>query len=319
MGVVIRNMKVDDMSDVKRVDLLAWTALVESKYPEIKKLAPRTDENIVSYLHSDPEGAFVAVDEFAGIVGSTFSHAWGRVGWVGPISVVPSYQGRGIGKELARASFEYLDEEGCTDIGLETMPENQLNLGMYLRIGLKPVGLVLIMGRSLTDQSPPAGDEDDMFILKYSENPAKKSLISQIKRVSDSLQPGLDYSPEVMLTDEYSFGDTLVAFRRDKVVGFSVVQTSPRRVDMQGASVRALAIDPSEGNAPFGPLIRASESLAAGDRSAEIAIPVPHQCHRAVDALLSRGYSVVQAYERMMWLGSPGLSENAYNLSSWSG
>lgn len=320
MRITVRKMRVEDMPDVKRVDLLSFQELVESRYPDVRRITPRTDDNILSYMRSDPEGAFVAQGDHAGIIGSSFSHIWGKVGWVGPVSVLPAYQGRGVGKELVKRSLEYLDQSGCSDIGLETMPENQVNIGMYMRIGLKPAGLVLIMGKGLTegDMDDDLSD-DDAMIERLSESRARESLLGQMRKLSDSVQPGVDYTRDAVLTQDHASGETLLAMDGNRLLGFSIVHTHPRREHMQNAAVKALVVSPGAGTEPLIPLIASSELLAMDDRSAELSVPVPAMCTRAVDALLSRGYSVAQTYERMMWLGSSGMSEKVYNLCSWSG
>lgn len=320
MTVVIRKMRVEDIPDVKRVDVLSFGAIVSARYPDIETITPRTDENILSFMRADPEGAIVAVNDHAGIIGSSFSHIWGRTGWVGPVSVLPDYQGKGVGKELVKHSLEYLDDMDCADIGLETVPENQVNLGMYLRIGLMPAGMVLVMGKTLTDES--VDDEsltDDVLIERFSESRAKESILRNVRKLSDAMHPGLDYSPEVEATQDYLSGETLVAMKGNRLVGFSIVHTHPRREHMQNAAVKALVVSPTDGDVPLVSLLTSSELLALDDRSAELSVPVPSACSRAVAVLLSRGYSVADTFERMMWLGSPGTSEKAYNLCSWSG
>ncbi len=319
MKVTVRRMTVEDMPDVKRVDLLSFEDLVEARYRDVRRITPRTDDNILSYLRSDPEGSFVAVGDHAGIIGSSFSHIWGKVGWAGPVSVLPAYQGMGVGKELVKSSLEYLDRAGCADIGLETMPENQVNIGMYLRIGLRPVGLVLVMGKGLTGDEEDDDLMDDAMIERFSESRAKGPLMAQMRALSDSVHPGLDYTREAALLQEHKTGETLVALDGNRLLGFSVVQTHPRREGMQNAVVKALVVSPGAGIEPLVPLVAASELLAMDDRSAELSVPVPAVCARAADALLSRGYSVAQTYERMMWLGGPGMYEKVYNLCSWSG
>jgi GNAT superfamily N-acetyltransferase len=320
MSVVIRKMKVEDIPDVKKVDLLSFGALVETRYPDIKMITARTDDSILSFMRSDPDGAIVAVDEFAGIIGLSFSHVWGKTGWAGPVSVLPPYQGKGVGKELVKHSLDYLDVRGCSDIGLETMPESQVNMGMYLRIGLRPAGLVLIMGSGLAEADPPdESPTDEVMVERFSESRAKEDILSKMRKLSDTLQPGLDYSPEVVATQDYLSGETLIATSGNRLVGFSIVHTHPRREGMQNAVVKALVISPAAGDLPLEPLLAASELLALDDRSAEISVSVPSMCSRAVDVLFSRGYQVVQTYERMMWLGSSGMSEREYNLCSWSG
>lgn len=312
-------MKVEDLVDVKGVDLICWTDLFEKQYGIKGKLSHRTDENLLSYLHSDADGAFVASDIFAGIIGLSFSHTWGSTGWVGPLSVLPSYQARGIGKELLKHSLRYLEDQGCVDIGLETMPENAINLGMYLKVGLKPEGLVVVFGRTLDKADLEEEPSGEVSIERLSESPIEEHLVGQIRRISNAHRPGLDYSKEVLLTKEFSSGDTLVATSRGRVQGFSIVHTVQKRVNMPGASIRALVVDVGAKAEVLGPLLATSELMAADEDQKEISVAVPAVCRRAVDTVFSRGYQVVQSFERLMWLGSSGVNDKMFNLSTWSG
>ncbi len=319
MSVVIRKMRVEDLSEVKRIDSLAWDDLRKRFYPDIVKIAPRTDQNLLSYMRSDPEGAFVAVDDFAGIIGSSFSHVLGRTGWAGPVSVLPSYQGRGAGKELLRMCLRYLESARCTDIGLETMPESQLNIGMYLRVGLRPAGLVLVMGKRLFDSEPPDEVFGEITVERLSESAAKSAVMAEIRRISNALHPGLDYSSEVTLTEEFSLGDTLIATTKGRVAGFCVLHTAPAREETPGSAVRVLAVDPAFKDEVIAPLVSVAELAAIDAKSVEISLPVPSVSRRALDIAFSRDYSVAQSFERMMWLGSPGLGEKTFNLCTWTG
>ena len=319
MAVVIRRMKVEDLVDVKGVDLLCWNDLMERSYGFKDKLSARTDENILSFMHSDPDGALVASDEYAGVIGVCFSHVWGSTGWVGPLSVLPSYQARGLGKELLRHSLRYLEDQGCVDIGLETMPENVTNLGMYMKSGLRPEGLVLVLAKKLTTDDVELEPAGKVSVERLSESGVDDHLKSQMRRVSGSLRPGLDCTKEVELTHKFSFGDTLVATARGKVLGYSVVHTVRRRLNLPGSSVRVLHVDPDAKEDVLETLVSSAELMAADAGSPEISFAVPAQTRHALDLALSRGYYIVQSYERLMWMGSSGLSDRTYNLCSWSG
>ena len=312
-------MIVDDLVDVKGVDLLCWNDLMEKAYGIRRKLLARTDENLLSFLHSDPEGAFVAADGYAGIVGSSFSHVWGTTGWVGPLSVLPSHQSKGLGKELLKRSLLYLEDQGCIDIGLETMPENVTNMGMYLRAGMNPEGLVVIMGRKVELAELEEEPSGRVNIERLSESAAEDSVAADIRSISRSFRLGLDYMKEIELTKEFGFGDTLIATSKESIVGFAVVHTVPRRINMPMTTIRVLALDPKSKDEFLEPLIVSAELLAADARSPEIHVAVPIACRRGMDILFSRGYSVVQTFERMMWMGSSGINDKNYNLCSWTG
>lgn len=319
MSVAIRRMKAEDIEDVKRVDAVSWDELVKRVYPEIPRMTARTDESILSYLHSDPGGAFVAVEERAGVVGSSFSHVWGKTGWVGPISVLPLYQGMGAGKQLLRRSFEYLEDSGCADIGLETSPEMSVSVGLYLKMGLRPEGLVIVFGKGLADHRP-APPPEEIVIERLSSSGSEQRLMSGIKGISKALNPGLDYSSEVSLTKKFSFGDTLVAKDEGEVCGFCTVHTVMRRADMAGSAIRCLGVLPGYGENVLDGLLSAAEDYATEQGSPEILVAAPGARGRALDMLLSRKYVVTQTLERMMWTGSSGLTSSpGDNLCSWSG
>jgi len=318
MTVVMRRMKVEDMDDVKRVDLLAWGDLVERMHPYIQKITPRTDINLLSYLRADPEGSIVAVDEHAGIVGSSFSHVWGRTGWVGPISVLPSYQGRAVGKSLLRHSLRQLEGRGCTDIGLETSPEVAVNVGMYMRAGLRPEGMIVVLGRTLDGGTPEGWSDAGVSVEPLSTSRLAKQHLVETRRVSNTLKQGLDYTPEMTLTREFSLGETFVARSEGAVVGFCIVHTSMRREGMRCAAVRALCVTPPSGGAVVEALLSSAERYAAESDMPEMLVPAPGGTKLALDVMFSRGYSVVQTLERFMWLGGSGM-DDGLNLCSWSG
>jgi ribosomal protein S18 acetylase RimI-like enzyme len=319
MKIVVRKMAVPDIDAVKRVDMLSWTDLMERAYGKTTRVPPRTEEGILSYMHFDPDGCFVAVDGFAGIVGLSFSHTWGTTGWVGPISVLPSYQGRGVGKELLRASLRYLEDQRCVDVGLETMPENPVNLGMYLRSGLRPEGLVVIMGKRLRPSELEEEPSGKVTVERFSESDIRGHLLDQVSRISNALRLGLDYREEVNLALEFSFGDTLVASVKGKVRGFCIVHTVSKREESDRADIRVLAVDPANSLEVLDSLIASAELLAADAGKNDIFIPVPVACRRAMDMALSRNYIIAHSFERLMWMGSSGVSERHNNLSSWSG
>ncbi len=319
MSINVRMMKVEDLVDVKSVDFVCWNDLMDRCYGLKGRLSPRTDDNLLSYLHSDKEGAFVAVEDTVGVVGSSFSHAWGATGWVGPLSVLPMYQARGIGKELLRHSLRYLEDQQCVDVGLETMPENATNLGMYLKVGLKTEGLIVVLGKKLEKEDLGEEPTGDVSVERYSESHVQDHMRSQARKLASALRLGLDYTKEIELAQKFSFGDTIIASSRGKVLGFSVVHTVPRRVSAPAAAIRVLAIDPHAKDDVLEPILASSELLAADAGMSEISVAVPSSCRRAMDSVFSRGYTVLQTFERLMWMGSSGIGEKSYNLCSWSG
>ncbi len=320
MAVTIRKMTTDDLLEAKGVDLLCWNDLLERSYAKRARLSKRTDENLRSCIHADPEGAFVASESNSGIVGTCFSHIWGRTGWVGPLSVLPTFQDQGIGKELLKRALRHLEDARCSDIGLETMPENATNLGMYLKVGLRPEGLIVVLRRGLDRRYLDEEPSGDVSVELFSESSIKEHFKAEIGRISSIIRAGLDYSSEIELAQKFSLGDTIIATGDGKVVGFSLLHTSPRRVGSSDATIKILAIDPMSRleTEALQPLLVSSELLAADEGMEELSVAVPSSCRRVVDYLLSRGYNVARTFERLIWTGGSGMEEKVINLCSWS-
>ena len=62
---------------------------------------------------------------------------------IGPIGVIPEYQGNGIGSKLLKECLEIVDEK-CIDAYLET--NNLNNVHLYERYGFITIDTVVIMG-----------------------------------------------------------------------------------------------------------------------------------------------------------------------------
>ncbi len=85
------------------------------------------------------------------MVGAIYAHAWGKAGWIGPMEVDPSWQGRGVGTSLLHAAEGYLREEGCETIGLEAMTERRGSVSFYESRGYRPVGDAPFFDKRLDD------------------------------------------------------------------------------------------------------------------------------------------------------------------------
>jgi hypothetical protein len=205
------------------------------------------------------------------------------------------------------------------DIGLETMPENAINLGLYLKVGLRPETLVLLVSKRIEPEGLQEEPVGGVAVERLSESPVQDKLMSEFRRISGALRLGLDYTKEIELAQEFSMGDTIVATSKGRVAGFCTVHTISRRVNAPAAAIRVLAIDPSSKEDVIEPLLVAAELMAVDASMPEISLAVPAPCRRALDISFSRGYSVSRTFERLMWIGSSGVSERTYNLCSWSG
>lgn len=167
------------------------------------------------------DGAMVWRGERDEIVGFNIVHRSGVEGWMGPIAVRSENQGVGAGKEIVRKGVEWLKVHGASVIGLETMPRTMDNIGFYSALGFAPGKLTLTMTVDATYSERAgslfgrlsAGDKDDAA--------------GQCRQLVSSLLPGYDHTREIVLTDELALGDTLLLYKKDRLVGFALCHTAP--------------------------------------------------------------------------------------------
>ena len=101
--VSIRPMRPEDMEEVREVGQIAWSDMVMHDIGRKFRYPKRSPKIIEAYLAMEPEGCLVA-EQGGKIIGSAFCHVWGKVGWIGPLEVLPDHQGSGVGKALWPAS-----------------------------------------------------------------------------------------------------------------------------------------------------------------------------------------------------------------------
>lgn len=88
-------------------------------------------------LKDDPDGLWVAED--AGeILGFAWSWVCGNLWFLAQLFVAPGHQGRGIGNELLKRTFEHAQKSGATNRALITFTFNTVSQGLYISHGLFP-------------------------------------------------------------------------------------------------------------------------------------------------------------------------------------
>jgi ribosomal protein S18 acetylase RimI-like enzyme len=88
-------------------------------------------------LRDDPDGLWVAEDR-GEILGFAFSWVCGELWFLAELFVNPGYQGRGIGDELLKRTFEHAQKTGATNKALIAIGFNRASQGLYIRHGLFP-------------------------------------------------------------------------------------------------------------------------------------------------------------------------------------
>ena len=92
------------------------------------------------YLRLEPQECFVAV-EGGQVVGSGFIHLRGETAGIGPITVDPACQGKGVGKEIMMAVIRA--GRHCSSLRLVQDAFNVVSFPLYSKLGFAAFGTVL--------------------------------------------------------------------------------------------------------------------------------------------------------------------------------
>jgi ribosomal protein S18 acetylase RimI-like enzyme len=316
----IRTMQEDDLDRIIEIEAAAFGAWYRQTHGGEADIPRRTRTNVRSCQVKDPAGCFVAQEDDQ-IVGFVLSRTWGSVGWFGTFSVLPEWQGQGIGKQLVAASLGYLRQRPDRVIGLSTMPESPYNLGLYLKMGFQMRHLTLFLRKSLAGLP-----ESPIELPRWSEaSPATgERWLASLLEATGQIHPGLDYRKEIVVTAQYEQGETVILSEGGRAVGMAVVWLTSGWQGQEATvgNTLVLALDPGHTDAGrFRALLAGAESMVRAHGLEAIVVPVNGRHTWALEQLLRWDYRVDRAMLRMVLAGTdsgPAIDRHV-NLVRWAG
>ncbi|MBC7788402.1 MAG: GNAT family N-acetyltransferase [Anaerolineae bacterium] len=230
-------------------------------------------------------GALIWRDERDDIVAFNMVHQSGVEGWMGPLSVRPDRQGRGLGKEIVRAGVERLKANGATTIGLETMPRTMDNIGFYSALGFipGPLTITLTLEATVSEKAP--------YLLGSLSRADKKAAIAQCGALTSALMPGYDFGRELMITDTLGIGDTVLMWRADRVVGVALCHCISLVEGRAAEEMRVLKLV-LEREADLEPFARTLADFARRRSAQRVALRVQTEYLSAYERLVAMGARV---------------------------
>ena len=257
------------------------------------------------------DGAMVWRGERNEIVGFNIVHRSGVEGWMGPIAVRSENQGVGAGKEIVRKGVEWLKVHGATIVGLETMPRTMDNIGFYSALGFVPGKLTLTMTVDATYADRPGA------LFGRLSSREKDDALEECRALVSSLLPGYDHTREIALTDELALGDTLLLYKKEKLVGFALCHTAPLVEGRAREDLRVLkfAIDDLS---YLDEMMRMLADLARRSGTRRVSIRVQTEYEAAYQRLIALRARIRWSDLRMAYAGcAERKSERGMVLSNW--
>ncbi|HEX2251167.1 MAG TPA: GNAT family N-acetyltransferase [Gemmatimonadales bacterium] len=289
---------IRDIESLNRVFADAFTdrysrdGLVGVRVPQLNTLVWRyalEDAGDGSMVWRDAEGQMVAFN---------MVHRSGTEGWMGPLAVRPDRQGEGLGSTMVRTGIEWLQRQGATTIGLETMPRTVDNIGFYSRIGLVPSHLTVTLVHEVARRA--AGVPE---LLSAAENSWSRHL-EECRQLADSVLPGVDFTRELVLTRNLGIGDTTLVREGRTLSGYALWHSTPLAAGRPKDELRVLKLVAASPLA-FDRLLQALQLTAAHERVNRIAIRCQTEFSQVYLRLISLGYRVHWTDLRMLLHGYP--------------
>ena len=254
------------------------------------------------------DGAMVWRDAEGGIAGFNMVHRSGTEGWMGPLAVRPDLQSEGLGTGMVRAGIDWLESNGATTIGLETMPRTVENIGFYSRLGLVPGQLTITLVRDLSNaptrpvERLSAGNVD--------------AGIRECRALTTSLVPGVDFTRELALTHELALGDTALVRRDGAVAGFVLWHSVALAAGRPRDELRILKVVAVDLEA-FSELVDLVQAVAEQERVRRVAIRCQTAYADAYLALIAHGFRVHWTDLRMTLRDRPEQRTDGVVMSNW--
>jgi len=311
--VRLRPMRMEDMEEVREVGQIAWSDLAMHDIGRRFKYPKRSEKIIEAYMAMDPEGCVVAEVE-GKIVGSAFCHTWGRVGWTGPLEVLPTYQDHGIGRKLLSVCESHLNERGCSVVGLETMCHLPKNLHFYMSSGYRTGPATLIMEKVVRHEPM-----DTTGVREVSMDGLGLGLKS-VTELSHAVNPQLDYASEAEFIVRRGLGNVFVLDGDDGPLGCALLHTYQRGEEAPYSSIKAVLVRPDvpETRMVFDRLMSRCETRSLEEGKTKVLTRFSPVDTRLYEAMLARSYALRGANLRMIKTGE--YTEAGWcNITSWAG
>lgn len=153
MTLSLRPGKPEDAAQCGAICYTAFKTIAEAYNfrPDIPSAESAT--TFLRFMLSQPGFYSLVAEEDGRIVGSNFLDERAKVAGLGPVTVDPAAQNKGIGRQLMVAMIERANQQGLAGIYLVQALFHSRSLALYTKLGFDPRETLSVM------QGPPLGIE----------------------------------------------------------------------------------------------------------------------------------------------------------------
>ncbi|MGH2350777.1 MAG: GNAT family N-acetyltransferase [Chloroflexota bacterium] len=310
-AVTVRPMQPADLEPLRWVIYRAYLEVLLQLYgpDSTTGYEVRSPEFMAMYLRREPAGCFAAAAPDGSVVGAVFCFVWGEVGWFGSLAVAPEWQGRGVGQALTRRAVDYLVEQRCRRIGLETWPQSPLVRHLYGKFGFRACRPTVKLSRRIVAHTGPTGGTAPNVrwtgrsrLEEAAEAIQAVRAVTCVQAAAGRGEPAVDYRIEVCVAVEAGWAE-LAVWRggAGEAVGFALCYLQkPGGGPAAGLDVRLLGVAPGpQAEDVLDGLLTACDARARGLGLPSVTCDVNLRHSHAAASLRQRGFRPTYELLRM--------------------
>jgi len=160
------------------------------------------------------------------LIGLNVLTRWGSFGFFGPLVVLPEFWDRGVALRLLEVTTRTFDRWGVRHSGLFTFAHSPKHVGLYIKAGYWPRNLTALMTRKF-DVVPASVSTSAPTLLSTLSRTERQKAIAACRRLTNSLDRGLDLTGEIESILRQRTGEILLVEDRHRLDAFALCATGP--------------------------------------------------------------------------------------------
>jgi GNAT superfamily N-acetyltransferase len=272
------------------------------------------DRNLMTPRWRSTHVNVIAARDGSRLIGSNVATRWGSFGFFGPLTVLPEYWDRGVGKKLLEATMTIFDRWNVRHTGLFTFPQSAKHVGLYQKFGYWPRYLTAIMMCT-----PEPGRANAPALLSALTKTQRDRAIESCRKLTHKIDKGLDLAGEIRAVLAQRTGDVVLTYTRGVLDAFAVCLNGPGSEG--GEKTCYVKFGAARGGTGagerFDKLLEACEAFAAS-RGAAMEAGVNLAREDAFRRMRAREYRVITQGVAMQRPHAEGFNRaDAYVLDDW--
>ena len=155
---MIRTYKPSDLPALREITVICFEGVsidhnIEKTFGQFTDTdwKARKAKHVDADVAANPDGVFVYEENGEGYISTRIDHD-SKIGQIPNLSVLPACRGKGAGKALMKAAFDYFEEQGMAVAKIETLEQNKIGRTFYPRSGFTEVARQIHYAMPLKDR-----------------------------------------------------------------------------------------------------------------------------------------------------------------------